>query len=161
MSTLESSEQLLPSTDDLMALLEQMWDSFVSPMPLLPAAPAPAHDWSTSVSVDGAWSGRITLYLSDAGAQLIAGRMLASVIAADPAAPAALAEEDLRDAIGELANILGGNLKSLMPEPSVLSLPVVEHSPAAPADDAAPRCRLDLAWQGEPVTVHVQLIASN
>ena len=34
-------------------------------------------------------------------------------------------EEEIQDAIGELANMTGGNIKSLLPEPSYLSLPAV------------------------------------
>jgi chemotaxis protein CheX len=33
--------------------------------------------------------------------------------------------EDMRDAAGELANMTGGGLKALMPQPSRLSLPTV------------------------------------
>ncbi|NIQ01639.1 MAG: chemotaxis protein CheX, partial [Nitrospinaceae bacterium] len=31
--------------------------------------------------------------------------------------------EEIQDAFGELANITGGNIKALLPEPSYLSLP--------------------------------------
>ncbi len=34
-------------------------------------------------------------------------------------------EEEIQDAIGELANMTGGNIKSLLPEPCYLSLPAV------------------------------------
>ena len=37
-----------------------------------------------------------------------------------------LTESDVRDAVGELANILGGTLKALLPGPSSLSCPVVD-----------------------------------
>lgn len=152
----------LPTPEDLQALLEQVWESFVDAQPLLPAAPAAAAAWSTAVSVDGAWRGTITLYLSDSGARAIAARMLCSApvgrLASDDLAVPELADDDLHDAIGELANILGGNLKSLMPEPSQLSLPHVEANPALPhASSAETSRRLDLTWQGEPVTAHVQL----
>ena len=33
--------------------------------------------------------------------------------------------EDLQDALGELTNMTGGNIKSLLPEPCRLSLPTV------------------------------------
>ncbi|MFS3127088.1 chemotaxis protein CheX [Nocardioides sp. Bht2] len=149
----------LPSAEDLHALLDQVWESFVDTQPLLPAAPANAPAWSTSVSVDGAWRGTIALYLSDVGARAIANAMLANARpGAIETAPEPPTEEDLLDAIGELANILGGNLKSLMPEPSQLSLPVVVRQPALPADHGPElSCRLDLSWQGETITAHVQL----
>ena len=34
-------------------------------------------------------------------------------------------DEEIQDAIGELANMTGGNIKSLLPEPCYLSLPAV------------------------------------
>ncbi|MDO5672829.1 MAG: chemotaxis protein CheX [Actinomycetaceae bacterium] len=36
-------------------------------------------------------------------------------------------EEDLVDAVGEVANVVGGNLKSMVPNPGALSLPVVQN----------------------------------
>ena len=33
--------------------------------------------------------------------------------------------DDVRDALGELANMLGGNIKALLPAPSQISLPAV------------------------------------
>ena len=38
-------------------------------------------------------------------------------------------EEDLVDAFGEIANVVGGNLKSLLPEHAELTLPTVAAEP--------------------------------
>ena len=61
--------------------------------------------------------------------------------------------EDIVDAIGEVANVVGGNLKSLVPAESTLTLPRVQR-------DAPPRGRhkLDevaLAWRGQPLVITV------
>ena len=40
-------------------------------------------------------------------------------------AEAELTTADLHDALGELTNMTGGNLKALLPEPCTLGLPVV------------------------------------
>ena len=39
--------------------------------------------------------------------------------------PAAAGLEEVRDALGELTNMLGGNLKALLPGPCFLGLPTV------------------------------------
>ena len=46
----------------------------------------------------------------------IAGRMFSI-------APEEVKEDDIRDALSELANIIAGNVKALLPAPSHLSLP--------------------------------------
>jgi len=67
-------------------------------------------------------------------------------------------DEDVADAVGELVNMIGGNVKSLMPGPSVLSLPVVAAGRVARPSDSVEACRLDATWAGSPlvVSVHVQ-----
>lgn len=37
--------------------------------------------------------------------------------------------DDIRDALGELANMLAGNVKALLPEPCAISLPAVAFGP--------------------------------
>ncbi len=39
--------------------------------------------------------------------------------------PGSLSEQEVSDALGELTNMVGGNIKSLVPAPSKLSLPSV------------------------------------
>jgi chemotaxis protein CheX len=65
--------------------------------------------------------------------------------------------DDVADALGELANIIGGNLKNMVPAPSALSLPHVVI--AAQAESRWPAvteiCRLSAQWLDEPVNVSV------
>jgi len=72
----------------------------------------------------------------------------------DEAGPA-----DVADAVGELVNMVGGNIKSLMPGPSVLSLPAVAAGRAAHPSGATEIARFDGVWAGEPVRVAVHVIA--
>jgi chemotaxis protein CheX len=62
--------------------------------------------------------------------------------------------EDVDDALGELANVVGGNVKAVLPGPSVLGLPEVGTAPepGLPADI----CRVDLLWRGQSLTITVQ-----
>jgi chemotaxis protein CheX len=55
-----------------------------------------------------------------------------------------------------MANIIGGNVKALLPEPSVLSLPQVdlEHG-ALSVPSAQLVSQADLRWDGQPVRISV------
>ena len=57
--------------------------------------------------------------------ELLARRLTAAMF---DASEDELRQEDVDDAIGEIANIIGGNLKAMLPGPSQLSLPSIQHS---------------------------------
>lgn len=67
-----------------------------------------------------------------------------------------IAEEDIHDTVGELMNIVSGNVKSLLPQPSFVALPQVVIGRATivwPGTD--PVCRLDVGWDEHLVTIEV------
>ena len=66
-------------------------------------------------------------------------------------------EDDVADAVGELVNMIGGNVKSLVESPSALSLPHVVTQPGTHQSwpGAKEVCRIDGTWNGEAVTVMV------
>jgi CheY-specific phosphatase CheX len=70
------------------------------------------------VQITGAWEGAVGLQCAEPLARQAAMKMFA--VPAPAVTPA-----DLRDALGELGNMMGGNFKALLPEPCVLSLPMV------------------------------------
>lgn len=70
-----------------------------------------------SVQIDGAWEGAVMLQCP----QLLASSLTARLFAADGPPPPA----EIRDAMGELTNMIAGNLKALLPQPSRISLPTV------------------------------------
>ena len=81
------------------------------------------------------------------------------IVAALPAhnSIAVLTDEDVYDSLGEVANIVGGNIKALVPDAGPLGLPVV--STAVPLHGASDRlaARLDANWQGQWLTFEVWL----
>jgi CheY-specific phosphatase CheX len=113
--------------------------------------PAPVEPLAAWVDVHGPWSGRAVLVTELATARDLARAMLRL----DADAP--VDSEDLVDAFGEIANVVGGNLKSLLPDGGTLGLPQVADAP--PADDAAapagPEAELRLSWRGRPLVVAV------
>jgi chemotaxis protein CheX len=61
--------------------------------------------------------------------------------------------DDVADALGEIANVVGGNVKSLSPLPANLGLPQVQTP--APAQPEESLCRVDVVWDGGRVTLSV------
>ncbi len=132
------------------SIAEEAWISLVGEeevlVPLL--APLPADVVSSWVDVVGPWTGSVVLTTGrDTAAELTRALL-------GPATPPVLEEEDVTDAFGEIANVVGGNVKAALPGPSGLSLPQVGEAPDVrnPGDHV----RVDVLWRGEPVSVSVQ-----
>jgi chemotaxis protein CheX len=137
--------------DDLVAITDQVWESFLDPEgenPLLPALKDGTGDIAAAVSVTGAWQGHVVIECSTAASKLAAAALLG--VPADE-----VTEADVADALGELANIIGGNVKALLPDPSALSLPYVVNVAGARWPSVVEVCRLDGVWRDEPVTISV------
>lgn len=73
---------------------------------------------ASSVQIVGAWEGSVHLDMNLDMARMTTARLLG-------AEEADVSPEDIQDAVGELANMLGGGVKELMPQPCKLSLPCV------------------------------------
>jgi len=83
----------------------------------------PARDRLTgAVYLAGAWRGAVLLECDRGQAYYFANRLMAVPMPEE-------VNDDVRDTMGELANMLGGNLKAVLPRGVVLSMPsVVEGS---------------------------------
>jgi chemotaxis protein CheX len=140
--------------DDLRVIAEQVWSSYLDLDGASPLVPVPAEnnkiDVSASVSLTGAWRGHVIVRCSATASRNAAAALLG--VELDD-----VTIEDVTDALGELANIIGGNVKSLLPEPSALSLPHVLVEEAATARWPAVNevCELRGTWLDEPVSVSV------
>jgi chemotaxis protein CheX len=142
-----------PTEDDLRVIAEQVWSSYLDTDGTSPLIPAPAGDLTThvtaSVSVTGAWRGHVLVSCSDNASRNAAAALLGIELEE-------VTEDDVADALGELANIIGGNVKSLLPEPCALSLPHVHVEGATSKYPAATEvCQLQGTWLEECVTVSV------
>ncbi|GAB4010144.1 chemotaxis protein CheX [Nocardioides ultimimeridianus] len=145
-----------PALDDLHWVADEVWrallgeDEELTARAVPPGTPFDAPGtWSAAVSVSGEWQGTITVELSAD----IAARLTAQMLALPPGEDAA--DADLADAVGELVNMVGGNVKSLMPGPSVLSLPMVAAGRAAHSSELAEAVRYDACWRDEPLRFSV------
>lgn len=102
---------------------------------------------TASVHLTGSWSGVLMVEVSPAQACFLAGRFLSMDT------PEAI-DNDVRDVLGELANIIGGNVKSAFVPDATLSIPeVVDGNDfsvrmcgAALAEQLAFECEAGVFW---------------
>ncbi|HEV7870770.1 MAG TPA: chemotaxis protein CheX [Modestobacter sp.] len=132
------------------SIADEVWPSLVGdgeafvPVPV----PPPGEVVSAWVDIIGPWTGSVVLTCAPA----TAAALTESVLMTRP--PTVVDDEDVADALGELANVMGGNIKSVLPGESRLGLPQIGVAP--------PRGRLDDVrslvgqWRGNFLTITVQ-----
>jgi hypothetical protein len=134
----------------VLSIAEEAWIALVGEDEVLVPVPEelPADTVSSWVDVVGPWTGSVVLSTGTQTAAELTRALLADY------APELLEHEDVADAFGEIANVVGGNVKAALPGPSALSLPEVGNPPAVrnPADVV----RIDVLWRGQPVSISVQ-----
>jgi chemotaxis protein CheX len=136
--------------------LEQITQSVFSTMPGLElfridaAAPTDGEMLLVAVHIAGAWTGSVVLGLPNDVIRAAAAGMLQ--VSSDE-----VRDEDSRDVAAELVNMIGGNLKSLLPGPSFLSLPTIVQGRDCGLDVHDGRLVEDLAMQSEFGSLVVRL----
>lgn len=108
-----------------------------------PPMPDAIHAW---VDVSGAMRGRVLLSTEQQTAQ----RITRALLGLD--ADASVGDADLTDALGEVANVVGGNVKALSNSPGAMGLPEVMHE-RPPSDPASLVYSLTLDWRGAPLMI--------
>lgn len=106
--------------NELVQYVEMVWSS------ILDANVQRSHDLYPSdstnvescVQITGTWMGLVAINCPEPLAHRIAEIMFQM-------APGSAGQEELQDALGEITNMIGGNMKALMPPPCHLSLPIV------------------------------------
>lgn len=148
------SELIGPETIEEIA--HQLWASLVpSEGVVVPSACALEHlrrasgRITAAVSITGSCEGTIELSCSQALGRAIAAFMFARH-------ETDLDESEITDAVGELANIVGGNLKSLLPPPTALSIPTLTSGPAVSEEHSAVLLGVGFDFLGEPALVLVR-----
>ena len=134
----------------VLSIAEDAWTALIGEDEALVPLPGelPADALSGWVQLTGPWTGRVVVTTARSTAEELATCMLKEH------APPVLDDEDVADALGEMVNVVGGNIKAVLPPPAALSLPRVGSPPAVP--NAADVCRLDLLWRGQPLSISVQ-----
>lgn len=138
--------------NDLAEMVEQVWESYLDPEGVSPLMQTydenQTSEVHSSVSINGSWTGHVVYASSMEAARRAAGAFLAM-------GPDEVSEEDLSDVLGELANIIGGNVKAMLPPGALLSLPQVVLAPEATAryPNAHRITGVYGTWDGEPVSI--------
>lgn len=138
----------IPSADDLEVITREVWTSFLDGDPdgLVVGTGDHGDEQVTGcVHLSGAYTGSIMLQCSGPAA-----RDAAAALFAMP--PADVTQTEVVDAIGEIANMVGGNVKSMLPGPSTLSLPAVVRGHLTVPGAHVVR-QVELVWRTEPLVV--------
>lgn len=133
---------MLPDDEVVEELTRGVFETVVG-APASRAASQPCGARAYAVDVLGAWSGSVSIEVGDRLATIVATAMFDTP---------ETAPDDVRDAMCELANVIGGNLKGLMPGPSTLTIPRVEECEEAPPGSK----QLLFSCHGEPFSVTVR-----
>ncbi|MCA9179542.1 MAG: chemotaxis protein CheX [Planctomycetales bacterium] len=111
-------ENLPVTEDDLAAITRELFAGMLQlPFEETEAAKCVGPHLKSSVGISGDWTGVVSVVVSEALAERIAATLFNSDSVADG---------DIRDSLGEVANIVGGNVKGAIDKQCSLSLPVVE-----------------------------------
>jgi chemotaxis protein CheX len=145
------STEIVPTAQDLAEIVGQVWSSYLDTEgtePLVPIDQSPKTDIVASVSITGGWSGHVVVSCSDTAARHAAGAFLLMDASE-------VSDDDVTDVLGELANIVGGNVKSMLPASSMVSLPQVVHASGGSVRWPAcvQICELAGEWRNEPVSI--------
>ncbi len=136
--------------ETVFAIAEEVFSAMIDPEPgalqpaLTPAEPAGDPTWAW-VDVHGEHPGRVMLGTDHETAEMLTRALL------EVPDDEAVSEADFVDAVGEIANVVGGNVKALVPDPGPLTLPQV--APTPPGDGALLLHRAELVWRGHPLEI--------
>lgn len=136
---------------DLAAIVSDVWEAFM--LGEVEVRPAPVGEAGqltcASVCLSGAWEGVVMVESGAEAADVLSSTLLGLQ-------PGEAVDADIADTLGEIANVVGGNLKSALPGPTLLSLPVVTtgSSPAV-VKNAVEVCSIGLHWSGHALRVVV------
>lgn len=136
------------------SIVDQVWESLLG---------SPAVDWSgppdrlrsattvltAEITLTGDWTGMVRLTCGPATARSLAATMLG----AGPGE--VLLDEDVEDAVGEVVNVVGGNVKGTLRGSTSLGLPRVAGGAGHGVGPHPGTTGLLLTWEGEPVLVEV------
>jgi chemotaxis protein CheX len=130
---------------DLIEIVGEVWDAYLQQPDPQTTDHEPGLDLrpiTAAVSITGAWEGHVRVLVPMTAANDITGLMLA--MDADE-----VTDQDVTDAMGELVNVVGGNLKNRGTQPAKLGLPVVATGKML-FPSTRETHRLAVGWQGKP-----------
>jgi chemotaxis protein CheX len=139
--------------EDLESIAENVWGTTlgiaVSRLPEWAGPEAAASMLVGVVRIRGAWHGSVVVHCP----RELAAAAAAIIFSIDDGTTATPVE--MQDALLELTNMIGGNMKALLPEPCELSLPVVSAAPDFTEPAGTKISELAVACDSHPLLVTV------
>jgi chemotaxis protein CheX len=144
------TDEVLPTAGDLDNIAEQVWSAFLADgnEAVVDSSEKTEHEpeLAASVAIVGAFDGHVVVTSSQDGSREVASALFE--LPADELSP-----DEVGDALGELANVLGGNVKSMLPAPSTMSLPRIAAAAHGHWPGTVELCRTVVAWRGAKFTL--------
>lgn len=122
----------------------------IQPAPPDAAIDASERSMSGCVHISGAWEGSVVI-------SCVAELAHQATEAMFGLEKGAASTEEIHDTIGELANMIGGNVKALMPAPSQLSLPSVSEGTGLEMSIPGARSLNQLALESDGKLLFIEL----
>lgn len=141
--------------EDLESITDNVWTTTMG-LPVVPTLDGSVPTGSDgalagSIDIDGAWRGGVTLSCPRGLARIVA-QVIFGLDGDDAPEPT---PTQMADALAELTNMTGGNLKALLPEPCVLSLPHISTPEQASRHLGTLVAEATFECSGEPFVVRV------
>lgn len=139
-------------TDPIFTIAEEVFSAMIDGEPGL-LVPWPEgeveqddvmHAW---VDVAGEHPGRV-LFSTARSTALAITRALLAMEEGEP-----VGDADFVDALGEVANVVGGNVKALVPDPGALTLPQVTHAGPPPLEPERLLHETRMSWRGQMLAI--------
>jgi chemotaxis protein CheX len=137
---------------EVQLVIERIWTSmFQDKITKISDVSAAVFDNISLVAIDGAWKGAMVLATTSDFSEKVARHLFDLAESEDPS------EEQTLDVMRELANLIGGNIKTVLPEPCQLSLPQILDSQAKLAELTEGKVLIAeyFEWRGSPLSVYV------
>lgn len=136
------------TADELWSIVSEVWESILgSQVRAVDRAFNLEESLTSAVAIHGDWEGLVTFTCPPAAAADLTRAMLAMKAHED------VTSEDVQDAVGEIANVVGGQVKRLCAGVNRLGLPQVATGLATPRAQAC--CRAGVEWAGHVARVVV------
>lgn len=145
-----------PDESSLREVTDFVWGTLLRTdiAPTRPDAHAPRGGYVGRVRITGSWEGALTLACTGPLARRAAGALF-------DMPPGEVTDGDVADALGEITNVMSGNVKALLPAPSRLSLPDVHEARIDHARAGSTVRELWFTCEGEPFVVRLEAGATH
>jgi chemotaxis protein CheX len=142
--------EVLPTAEDLDNIAEQVWSAFLQDGHEAVVDSSERDDFpsdlAASIAIVGAFEGHVIVACSREGSLNVASALFEME-------PAEVSPDEVGDALGELVNVLGGNVKSMLPAPSTMSLPHVASTTDGHWPGTVELCRTVVEWRDTKFTL--------